>query len=129
LAAYFKQVKNRVNGWKKLHESHTSSGSQITWEEYVNYQDHQTKVHGNSKDTQSKPLSKDTPFLGPHFIPTSYLYIQRRHAAPVIEPKAAYLKSLNMVLPFYYLRLAHWQCKSNSVLWGGVDHHRVLSCQ
>ncbi len=117
-------MKNRVNGWKKFRKSHTSSDAQLAWEsnvvEYVNYLYRQTKVHGNSKDTQPKPLSKDIPLLGPRFIPPSYLHIQRRHAAPVIEPESAYLKPLNVVHPFYYPRLACCpQCKSNTVLWEG----------
>jgi hypothetical protein len=126
LVAYCRQVENRVNGWKKSHgESHTPSDSQLTWEanvvEYVNYLYHQTKAHGNSKDTQPKPLSKDIPLMGPRFIPPSYLHIQRRQpAAPVIEPESAYLKPLNVVHPFYYPGLARCpQCKSNSVLWEG----------
>ncbi len=117
-------MKSRVNGWKKLHEPHPSSDSQLTWEsnvvEYVNYLYHQTKAHGNSKNTQPKPLSKDIPLLGPRFIPPSYFHIQRWHVAPIIEPESAYLKPLNIVHPFYYPRLAHCpQCKSNSVLWEG----------
>ena len=120
-------MKNRVSSWKRSRnlDSHApSSDSQLDWEanvvEYVNYLYQQTKAHGNSKDTQPKPLSKDVPLLGPQFIPPSYLHIQRWHAAPVIEPESAYLKPLNVVHPFFYPRLARCpRCRSSSVLWDG----------
>jgi hypothetical protein len=117
-------VKGRVAGWKKR-QTHPSSDAQLEWEsnvvEYVMYLNGHTKVHGNAtKNTQPKPLSKEIPILGPRFVPPSYLHIMRRSGAPEIEPESAYLKPLNIIHPFFYLRLARCpHCKSNGILWEG----------
>jgi hypothetical protein len=119
-------VKDRVNLWKKCRGSHSAtSDAQLEWEscvvEYVNFVHGQTRIHGNTnKAAQPKPLPKEIPLLGPRFIPPTYQQIERRHAAPIIEPESAYLKPLHIVHPFYYPRLARCpQCTSVEVIWEG----------
>jgi len=118
------QVQNRVDGWVKK-GPYPSLLAQLEWEahivEYVTYIYGLTKVHGNAtKGTLPKPLPREIPLLGPQFVPPSYLHAQRRHGAPDLKPQSAYLKSLNIIHPFYYPMLARCpQCKSDSVLWDG----------
>jgi hypothetical protein len=116
------KVANRVQHWKKVHLD--QEATQLQWEaevvEYVNYLHCQTRVHANKKEGTAPNLRKAIPLLGPRFVPPSYLHLQKRHVAPIIEPESAYLRPLNIVHPFYYPQIARCpNCKSKDVLWDG----------
>jgi hypothetical protein len=104
--------------------------------EYVNLVYRSTKKHGNSKkDTPAPCLPQDVPFLGPRFVPPTYLNAKRRQGNLVAEPETAYLKPLNIIHPFYYDNITKCpQCDSSDVSWDGwtATGHRELhgiSCE
>jgi len=120
------QVDARVKAWiKHRNTSQSSFTPQLEWEanvvEYVNFVYKLTKCHGNSKkDALPLSLPKDIPLFGPQFLPPSYLHVQRRRPAPVIQPETAYLKPFNVIHPFYYDNLSKCpQCESTDVRWDG----------
>lgn len=80
-----------------------------------------TSVHGLAKKGTASPvLAKDVPFLGPRFLPPSYLLLQKRNPEADIKPSTAYLKPLHVVHPFYYPELAVCpQCSSDDISWEG----------
>src|ERR1700677_2326504 len=128
------EVETHLRSWVKYRTgTQTVTISQLEWEanivEYVNFLYKSTKHHGNSKKNAPPPnLLKEIPLLGPHFIPPSYLHIQKRQPTPTIQPQTTYLKPLNIVHPFYYAGLGKCcpQCDSSDVQWDGwtTSHHR-----
>jgi hypothetical protein len=96
---------------------------QLQWEseivEYVQFL--WEKTRSRSKKGEPSKLGVNVPLLGPHFMPPSYLHIQKRSGGGAIEPKIQYLKPLNIVHLFYYPQLA-WcpRCGSDKDLtWEG----------
>jgi hypothetical protein len=131
-------VNTRVKAWIKHRSSATRNQSsiiaQLEWEaevvEYVGFVYKLTKTHGNSKKATLPPcLPKDVPLLGPWFLPSLYLHIQKRQSMPIINPEISYLKPLNIVHPFYYDSLGSCpRCQSTDILWDGwtTTGHRKL---
>ncbi|KAG2085532.1 hypothetical protein BD769DRAFT_1397235 [Suillus cothurnatus] len=67
-------------------------------------------------------LDSRIPILGPHFLPPSYLHVQKRNQSePAINPEVLYLKPLRIIHPFYHPELARCpQCDcADSVSWDG----------
>jgi hypothetical protein len=131
-------VDTRLKAWIKQRGASTRTQStniaQLEWEanvvEYVSLVYKHTKHQRNSKDSGPAPsLPKDVPFLGPHFLPLSYLHSRKRYPNPVIQPQIAYLKPLNIIHPFYHDHLGKCpQCGSSEVRWDGwtTSGHRDL---
>jgi hypothetical protein len=131
-----------VEVWQNNRTTQASDPKQLRWEahivEYVNFIYKSTKVHGNAaKGTQPPTLAKDVPLLGPHFIPPTYLHLQKRSGAPVIEPDTVYLRPMNIIHPVYYPVLEDCTCPvcdSKNVRWdswngtGSREVHGV-SCE
>ncbi|KIM89482.1 hypothetical protein PILCRDRAFT_2691 [Piloderma croceum F 1598] len=109
--------------WKVSHSDQTQNEVQLTWNvhvvEYVNNIYRRTTVHVNSsKGTVADSLPKDILILGPHFVPPSYLHVEKWQKCPAIEPMTGYLKPLIVVHPFYYPGLTKCpQCDSINVKW------------
>jgi hypothetical protein len=132
------KVDSRLNAWLKSRGTGTrtqsSSVPQLEWEanivEYVAFVYKHTKHQRNTKkDGPAPSLPKDIPFLGPRFLPPSYLHSQKRYPTPVSQPQTAYLKPLNIIHPFYYDHLNKCpQCNSLDVHWDGwtTSGHRDL---
>jgi hypothetical protein len=130
-------VETRFKGWHKHRTGDRVQANylpQLEWEahvvEYVGFIYKLTKRHGNSKSDSAPPsLPKDMPLLGPRFVPSSFLHVQRRQPVPKFQPQTAYLKPLNIVHPFYYESLSKCpQCGSTDVRWDGwtTTGHREL---
>jgi hypothetical protein len=119
------KVRKRVEGWKKFRTAQSDDPEQLNWAanivQYVNYIHKATTIRGGAKDGKALPiLRKEVPFLGPRFLPPSYLHAQKRSATPNILPGPAYLKPLHIVHPIYYPHLARCpQCNSDNVHWDG----------
>ncbi|KAF8580073.1 hypothetical protein K439DRAFT_1302063, partial [Ramaria rubella] len=119
------QVKKQVSAWSKTHRGKTASDAQFTWEanvlEYVDFVHKKIHVHANSKNALPRSLSSNILLFGPHFLPPSYLHIQKRKTEPV-APQTAYLKPLTVIHPFYYPELDGVgcpHCGSKEIVWEG----------
>ncbi len=100
-----RQIKKRVNSWKDSRESQSLHLPQLEFVahicEYVSFLAKLARPPPKS-GVASVPLNLDVPFLGPHFIPPSFVHTQRRQATPEITPDPTYLKPVNIVHPIYY---------------------------
>ncbi|TFY75262.1 hypothetical protein EWM64_g8750 [Hericium alpestre] len=112
-------VTTRLKAWKKSskHSDEACSDAQFDWAvnvvAYVTYLYSATKPPPLPQDAPEdaelpKPfaLRAGVPLLGPLFVPPSYIHLEKRSNAPMIEPATAYLKPLHIVHPFYYPKLA-----------------------
>ncbi|KAI5982858.1 hypothetical protein EDD15DRAFT_2109821, partial [Pisolithus albus] len=97
---------------------------QLSWEaevvEYVNFLWQKTR---SRKKVANEPaaISWDVPFLGPWFLPPTYLHAHRRPGLSSVMPDEQYLKPINVLHPLYYPQLTCCpQClTSDSVTWEG----------
>ncbi|GBE83061.1 hypothetical protein SCP_0501070 [Sparassis crispa] len=117
-------VENHWKAWKRARSTQSQYAEQLEWEahivEYINFVYDETKLHGNSKKDTAPSLRGEIPLLGPRFIPSSYLHLQKRDPTPNIIPEVAYLKPVNVVHPFYYPELARCpQCDADDTEWSG----------
>lgn len=128
------QAEARWKAWKNNRGTQSKYQPQLEWEahicEYVNFVAECTR---SSKGPQA--LRVDIPFLGPHFVPPTFIHSQKRLVTPDITPDITYLKPLNVVHPFYYPELARClQCDSDKIHWNGwtpTGHREVhgVSCE
>ncbi|KAG2034370.1 hypothetical protein BDR03DRAFT_1013428 [Suillus americanus] len=118
-------VKKRVSTWNEArsHMNNPRPQFQLQWEseiiEYVQFL--WEKTRSQSKKGDPGKLGVNVPLLGPHFLPPSYLHVQKRSGGGTIEPTMQYLKPLNILHPFYYLHLGQCpRCRSDKdTAWEG----------
>jgi hypothetical protein len=114
-----------VNAWTKARTTQTDNPRQLEWAsnvvEYVSYVFKATTVRAGTKKGTGPPcLMKEVPILGPRFLPPGYTHLQNRISTPLIEPKTAYLKPINIVHPLYYPDIAKCpECCSENTSWQG----------
>ncbi|KIJ13163.1 hypothetical protein PAXINDRAFT_14062 [Paxillus involutus ATCC 200175] len=124
-AKWASSVKARVTAWKNLPSQKKSPRPicQLEWEaevvEYVTLLS--KKVRPCKKGDAPSKLSLNVPILGPHFVPPSYMHVNKRPGVVNITPEIQYLKPINILHPFYYPELACCpQCQSRTkVTWEG----------
>ena len=97
---------------------------QLNWEaevvEYVGFLWQKTRPRGKTTRGPS-PISLDIPFLGPRFVPPTYLHAQKRPGLSTITPDVQYIKPINIVHPLSFPDLACCpQClSSDNASWEG----------
>ncbi|OBZ65554.1 hypothetical protein A0H81_14419 [Grifola frondosa] len=122
-------VEKRWKTWKKNRQTQSQYMLQLEWEaNVVEYVSHVSKETAGLVVAGS--LRKEIPLFGPHFLPPTYLQVQKRDAMPNITPDVAYLKPLHIIHPFYYPELTKCpQCNSTRVSWNGwtsTGHRRFM---
>ncbi|KAL1658404.1 hypothetical protein GGF50DRAFT_120901 [Schizophyllum commune] len=93
-------VKQKVKMWTGKKQPSDVNIDQLEWSahvvQYVTYIYDLVQVHKNSKNKSTiKLVPKDTPLLGPHFSPPSYIHRHLREALPTITPTPMYFRPLH----------------------------------
>lgn len=120
------QVEKCARVWGN-HKDNKATPAQLQWEsevvEYVDYIYKKIAIHGNAgtvAKAAARIIDKDIPFIGPHFVPPTYLHVQWRQAVPSLWPGTMYLKPLTVIHPVFYPSLQDIicpHCDSPNTTW------------
>lgn len=120
------QVKQKVKTWTGKKQPSDVNIDQLEWSahvvQYVTYIYDLVQVHKNSKNKSTiKLVPKETPLLGPHFSPPSYIHRHLREALPTITPTPMYLRPLHVIHPLFYPNIGRScpACDAEDVRWHG----------
>ncbi|KAI5997496.1 hypothetical protein EDD15DRAFT_2162778, partial [Pisolithus albus] len=120
-------VSRRVRAWSDLpaQRKNPRPSFQLSWEaevvEYVNFLWQKTRSRKKMADKPAA-ISWDVPFLGPRFLPPTYLHAHRRPGLSSVMPDEQYLKPINVLHPLYYPQLTCCPRIRKNILTGSHPH-------